>query len=93
MLLTKQQNCVIIKATRKKGALLMDLIHSPYAKFKGWLRSNGLTYNDIADLLGLSVATVSAKINGKSDFLLSEIQVIKEKYNLESNIFFTETVA
>ena len=71
----------------------MSLVHSPYAKFKGWLRSNGLTYYDIAVLLGLSVATVSAKINGKSDFLLSEIQIIKKEYNLDSDIFFTENVA
>lgn len=71
----------------------MKQIHNPYAKFKGWLRSNGLTYNDIAALLGLSVATVSAKINGKSDFLLSEIQAIKKKYQLDDNIFFTEDVA
>lgn len=91
--MTKQQGYVIIKATKQEGAMIMNLIHNPYANFKGWLRSNDLTYNDIAELLGLSVATVSAKINGKSDFLLSEIQVIKEKYNLESSIFFTENVA
>lgn len=71
----------------------MKMIHSPYARFKGWLRSNNLTYNDIANLLGLSTATVSAKINGKSDFLLSEIKAIREKYNLESDIFFTNDVA
>ncbi len=66
----------------------MALIHKPYASFKGWLRANGLTYSDVATLLGLSVATVSAKINGQSDFLLSEIQLIREKYNLASDIFF-----
>jgi len=71
----------------------MKLIHSPYAKFKGWLRSNNLTYKEIAELLGLSVATVSAKINGQSDFLLSEIQVIRKHYRLDSDIFFTNEVA
>lgn len=71
----------------------MGLIHSPYAKFKGWLRSNNLTYKDISRLLGLSVATVSAKINGKSDFLLSEIRAIKKEYKLDDEIFFTNDVA
>lgn len=71
----------------------MKNIHSPYTKFKGWLRSNSLTYKDVGELLGLSVATVSSKINGKSDFLLSEVQTIKKHYNLDSDIFFVESVA
>lgn len=71
----------------------MKTIHKPYTKFKGWLRSNDLTYNDVAELLGLSIATVSAKINGQSDFLLSEIRMIRKEYNLESDIFFAEDVA
>ena len=71
----------------------MSLIHKPYAKFKGWLRSNDLTYKDVSEFLGLSIATVSAKINGKSDFLLSEIRALKKEYNLEDEIFFTNDVA
>lgn len=69
------------------------LVHSPYNHFKGWLRSNDLTYKDVGDLLGVSVATVSSKINGKSDFLLSEIKVLRKKYHLDFDIFFTENVA
>lgn len=65
----------------------MKRIHEPYAKFKGWLRSNGLTYKDIAELLGLSVTTVVAKINGASDFLLSEVRLIKTRYHLPDDIF------
>lgn len=68
-------------------------IHAPYQKFKGWLRGNNITYADLAYLLGINEATVSLKINGQSDFLLSEIQIIKRKYHLESNIFFTDNVA
>jgi len=68
-------------------------IHEPYSKFKGWLRGNNLTYKDIANFLGLSVATVSAKINGHSDFLLSEIQAIKKHFHLENEIFFNDNVA
>ena len=68
-------------------------IHKPYAKFKGWLRENGLTYGDIAEYLGLDKSTVSLKVNGQSDFFLNEIQALKSKYNLSSDIFFTDSVA
>ena len=71
----------------------MNKIHKPYTRFKGWLRSNDLTYKDLSDLLGISVTTVSSKINGHSDFLLSEIQAIKRQFHLESNIFFNDDVA
>lgn len=81
------------KQQEKEGGVIMNLIHKPYTKFKGWLRSNELTYKDIAELLGISVATVSAKINGKSDFLLSEIQAIKKEYGLSDDIFFNKIVA
>ena len=63
------------------------MIHKPYLKFKGWLKANSLTYKDLGELLGLSTATVSAKINGQSDFLLSEVQTIKSFYNLDDTIF------
>ena len=71
----------------------MKRIHEPYSKFKGWLRSNELTYKDIAELLGVSTTTISSKINGNSDFLLSEIQAIKKHFHLDDEIFFNNHVA
>ena len=68
-------------------------IHPPYTKFKGWMRENGITYSDIAVFLGVAPSTVCLKVNGSSDFLLSEIQLLKNKYNLDNNIFFTPFVA
>ena len=67
--------------------------HKPYIKFKGWLRANGLTYADIAKFLGINQTTVALKINGSSDFLLCEIQALRQHYKLDSNIFFTDDVA
>ena len=72
---------------------MTKIIHSPYMKFKGWLRENELTYSDLGNLLSINVATVSAKINGASDFTLSEIRLIRKKYALSSDIFFTDDVA
>lgn len=65
------------------------IIHDPYDRFKGWLLEHHITYADLAELLGLNIATVSAKINGTSDFLLSEVKLIKNNYKLSSDIFFT----
>lgn len=69
------------------------IIHDPYDRFKGWLLEHHITYADLAELLGINIATVSAKINGTSDFLLSEIKLIKSNYKLPSDIFFASEVA
>lgn len=68
-------------------------IHQPYMIFKGWLRSNNLTYADVSEVLGISKATLSAKINGESDFFLSEVKVLRNRYNLSYDIFFDRVVA
>ena len=78
---------------QRKGEKRVKKIHKPYNKFKNWLRENRVPYRELADFLGLTIATVAAKINGDSDFYLSEIQAIRKKYGLESEIFFTENVA
>ncbi len=66
----------------------MKVVHKPYNKFKGWLREHGLTYKDIGDFLGLSTATVNAKINGASDFTLGEVLALMKEYGLDRSIFF-----
>lgn len=66
-------------------------VHEPYMKFKGWLRSNAITYSNIASLLNCNIGTVSQKINGYSDFKITEIAVMKEKYGIEYNLFLTES--
>lgn len=63
------------------------LVHQPYMNFKGWLRSNSLTYEDIAELLNCTIGTVSQKVNGQSDFLLNEIEKIVSEYGANYNIF------
>lgn len=62
-------------------------VHHPYNKFKGFLCERGLTYRDIGNLIGITPSTVSLKINGESDFYLSEQRIIMEAYNVGSDIF------
>lgn len=68
-------------------------IHQPYNRFKIWLKDNKITYSVIAELLGITTTSVTNKINGQSDFLLSETQLIKSHYHLTDDIFSTEKVA
>ena len=58
------------------------LIHEPYNK-----RENGIIYSHIAELLGVTPTTVSQKVNGQSDFTVSEAELIMRKYNADSKIF------
>ena len=74
----------------------MKTTHTPYKKFKGWLRGNDLTYADIANMIGVSVVTISAKVNGTSDFTVAEIEILIKKYKnkgLNYDIFFANDVA
>lgn len=62
-------------------------IHQPYMKFKGWLRTIGKTYADVAEILGCTISTVSQKVNGNSDFYACEVVKILNEYGGDYNIF------
>lgn len=51
------------------------------------------TQEKLAKALGLKISGVSARINGKLDFRASEIEKIRDRYNLSNDelvqIFFT----
>lgn len=55
--------------------------------FKAWLVQHKVPQREIANLLGVSLAIVNAKLNGRSDFTLSQIKTICNKYNLSADIF------
>lgn len=57
-------------------------------KFKGYCAENNIKQTELADLLGLSVQTVNAKLNGKRDFTLSEVKAICLHYGINANIYF-----
>lgn len=61
--------------------------HKPYLKFKGYLREKQLTYSDLAELLAVRTSTISQKINGQSDFYLSEVCVICNKFGIDCSFF------
>lgn len=65
----------------------MKRIHAPYSRLKGALRERGLTYSDVAELLSLTPTTVSSKINGSSDFYISEIEALEKKCGIKKEFF------
>lgn len=54
----------------------------------------GVTKEEIAGALGINVATLYRKLNGESDFSLSELRELKKLFNLSKDdvdrIFFGE---
>ena len=66
-------------------------------KFLGKVMTLGLTTSDVAQSLGVTISTLSRKINGKSEFTRSEIQAIRNLLKLSPNevdeIFFASELA
>lgn len=67
--------------------------HAPYITFKLAIAGKGLTLKDVAEVIGVTDTTLSQKINGGSDFYLSEIRAICDAFGFEKTIFFADAVA
>lgn len=65
----------------------MKISHEPYQKIKGFLTEHQLKYQDLADFLGCEVATISNKINGASDFSLSECLALKNRFGIPLDFY------
>mgnify|MGYP000888374388 FL=1 len=61
--------------------------HRPYNQLKAELRSRKISNHELGKMLGISVSSVSNKINGKSDFLISEIARIESAYLIPLAVF------
>ena len=54
---------------------------------KGKFVENGLTQQQVADNLGINVATLSRKLNGQQEFSRLECAKLKKLLNLDENAF------
>lgn len=58
----------------------------------GVIKQRGDTQKEVAEFLGVSMATLSMKVNGKAEFWPSEIKKLSERYQLTADevweIFF-----
>ena len=69
------------------------LKHQPYKALKLFLAGRGVTYEEVGKVIGTTASTVQQKINGGSDFYISEQRAICKAFGIESTIFFTDIVA
>lgn len=67
--------------------------HAPYTAVKNALAGKGITYKDVANALNLTEATVQQKLNGGSDFYISEQVKLCNTFNLDPLLFFASGVA
>ena len=58
-------------------------------KLKGLMAEHGERQEDIAKLLNIHITTVNFKLQGKSEFKLSELKTLAEHYKVDINIFLT----
>ncbi len=65
------------------------LYHPPYAKFQGYCKEHRIRLQDIGNLLGQSIQTVSSKNNGQADYRVSEINIICDHFRISADMFRT----
>ena len=69
------------------------LKHPPYLKFMAFMRENQITLRMVAQVIGSTVPTVSAKNNGYADYWMSEIDAICDEFGCSSEIFCAQKVS
>lgn len=63
------------------------LKHPPYGKFQGFLAENKIKLRSVADVIGVTVSTVSQKNNGYADYTMSEVNAICDVFGCDPSIF------
>lgn len=61
-----------------------------YKILRGEMVKHGLTIKKTAAIIGVSTTTMSKKLNGKVDFLLSEAKKLQDYFNERGNNYTIE---
>ncbi len=63
----------------------------PYYKFKGYLAENNIQQKEVAELISISQATLSKRLNGKGgDFSIQDLKKICITLKINAEIFFNQ---
>lgn len=63
-------------------------------KLKGFFYMNGIKTETVAELLGISIGAVRSKLNGVTDFLCHEVDILIGAYpELDDTYFLASSVA
>ena len=60
--------------------------------FKAWLARNNVTQGEIARYLGISRNEVGNKVHGRSNFTIPQIRKLKERYDIDTDIFLANVL-
>ena len=73
----------------KGGDSMSQRKRPPYKEFIAWMIVNDVKRQDLQDLLGVTSATLSHRLNGTgADFTMEEVRTIINKYGEEVSSFF-----
>lgn len=59
----------------------------PDLTFKGWMVTNRISQQELADFLGLTYKSINKKVNGHEDFTMDQARRIVEKYHCSADVF------
>ena len=84
---------VVIRLKKDKhfegGDSMSQRKRPPYKEFIAWMIVNDVKRQDLQDLLGVTSATLSHRLNGTgADFTMEEVRTIINKYGEEVSAFF-----
>ena len=57
-------------------------------RFKGYCAENNISQKEIADLLGITIQSANAKLNGRQSFTLSQVIILCEHYGISADYYF-----
>lgn len=57
-------------------------------KFKAYCVENNIRQSEIAELLGINLANVNQKLNGKQSWTLEQVKILCDYYKLNANEYF-----
>lgn len=77
-----------MKLTGKKNKRPAENVtHETYRKLKGYMVENGITVKDFAEVLNLQSPAIYARINGKTDFTLTEVRKLQFVFGMDISVF------
>lgn len=59
-----------------------------FAKLKAYFVEHGIKMQEVADLLGIDITTLSLKIHGKLEFTFPQVVTICKHYGINADEYF-----
>lgn len=68
----------------------MDVDKQSSLEVLGYLKAKQIKQEQVAKFLGIGRTTLNRKLNGQSEFKVSEIKVMHKQFNIPIELFFKE---